>query len=293
MSSEARPIKVYQEVDPDNTELSFDLKRMEDIYDRNQGIADEPHRHNFYIVLLVKKASGKHLVDFKEFDMGAHQIYFLSPGQVHQLIATSRPEGYAIVFSTQFMLESGIEKIFIDDLHLFEDFGNRPPLNPGQEGFQEIWDFAHKIHQVQGENHALKYAEIGSWLKLLLIRCNQRCLNDSQDNPQKAQASFTLLRNLKGLLENHFKEWHQVKEYAQAMNVTPDYLNTSVKSLTGKSAKEHIQSRITVAAKRMLYFTELSNKEISYELGFSEPANFSSFFKKCTGISPSSFRQKR
>ncbi|MEM0994741.1 MAG: helix-turn-helix domain-containing protein [Bacteroidota bacterium] len=45
-----------------------------------------------------------------------------------------------------------------------------------------------------------------------------------------------------------------------------------------------------IAAKRLLRFSELQNKEIAYELGFSAPANFSQFFKKCTGVSPSKFR---
>jgi AraC-like DNA-binding protein len=66
-----------------------------------------------------------------------------------------------------------------------------------------------------------------------------------------------------------------------------------VKSLSGKTAKDFIQSRIIIEAKRMLYFTELSLKEIGYQLGFSEPANFSAFFKKSTGKSPSLFRNQR
>ncbi len=60
----------------------------------------------------------------------------------------------------------------------------------------------------------------------------------------------------------------------------------------GKTSKELIQSRISIEAKRMLYFSDLSIKEIGYELGFSEPANFSAFFKNCTGMSPSTFRNK-
>ena len=80
-----------------------------------------------------------------------------------------------------------------------------------------------------------------------------------------------------------------VSQYAEALHITPDYLNASLKSLTGTGAKEHIQNRILIAAKRLLKFSDLNTKEIAYELGFSEPANFSIFFKKHTGISPSKF----
>ncbi|MEN8958192.1 MAG: helix-turn-helix domain-containing protein [Flavobacteriales bacterium] len=59
----------------------------------------------------------------------------------------------------------------------------------------------------------------------------------------------------------------------------------------GKTAKDYIQARIITEAKRLLYFTNLSNKEIGYELGFNEPANFSAFFKKNTEVSPSKFKK--
>ena len=92
-------------------------------------------------------------------------------------------------------------------------------------------------------------------------------------------------------METHYKTWHATSQYANELNITPDHLNRSIKSLIGKTAKEYIQARITIAAKRMLYFSDLSTKEIAYDLGFSEPANFSNFFKKCTGISPSEFKK--
>jgi AraC-like DNA-binding protein len=61
--------------------------------------------------------------------------------------------------------------------------------------------------------------------------------------------------------------------------------------MVGKTAKEYIQSCILLSSKRMLYFSDLSAKEIGYEMGFSEPANFSAFFKKHTGTAPSHYRE--
>ena len=64
-----------------------------------------------------------------------------------------------------------------------------------------------------------------------------------------------------------------------------------MKSKIGKTAKDYIQARIITEAKRLLYFTGISNKEIGYELGFNEPANFSAFFKKNTQLLPSNFKK--
>jgi AraC-like DNA-binding protein len=74
------------------------------------------------------------------------------------------------------------------------------------------------------------------------------------------------------------------------LNVTADYLNKTVKNITGKSAKEHIQTKIIIEAKRSLLFSEISSKELAYELGFEESAHFNNFFKKITGQTPSEFR---
>jgi len=81
-----------------------------------------------------------------------------------------------------------------------------------------------------------------------------------------------------------------VSEYADEMAVTSDYLNKTVKNLTGKSAKDHIQSKLITEAKRSLLFSNITNKELSYALGFDESAHFNNFFKKITGQTPSEFR---
>ena len=75
--------------------------------------------------------------------------------------------------------------------------------------------------------------------------------------------------------------------------VTPDHLNKTIKSLIGKTAKEYIQSSLIIEAKRMLIHSSQSAKEIAYHLGFSGTLLTSaSFFKKCTGISVSAFKDQ-
>jgi len=119
-------IKSYPHIHPEQTALSFNIKRMEDIYDKMAGKADEPHRHAYFTILLVKEADGLHIIDFQEFSMRGMQVYFISPGQVHQIIEAQKSFGFALTVSTQFMIENGIEAAFIEDLHLFQDYGYSP-----------------------------------------------------------------------------------------------------------------------------------------------------------------------
>jgi len=100
-----------------------------------------------------------------------------------------------------------------------------------------------------------------------------------------------LVRSFKNLVDLSYKNEHSTHFYSNLLHISADHLNRTIKSKIGKTAKDYIQARIITEAKRLLYFTSLSNKEIGYELGFNEPANFSAFFKKHTQLSPSSFKK--
>ncbi|MEM6895405.1 MAG: helix-turn-helix domain-containing protein [Bacteroidota bacterium] len=81
-----------------------------------------------------------------------------------------------------------------------------------------------------------------------------------------------------------------VKHCGEAMNMSPNYLSDTLKTETGKSAKEHINSFIIESAKDKLLGTSKSIGQIAYDLGFEYPQHFSKMFKKQTGQSPKAFR---
>ncbi|GMN05827.1 AraC family transcriptional regulator [Croceitalea sp. MTPC5] len=282
-------LKTYHQVDRDDSDLSFRIAKMEAIYDTRKGETDTPHRHDFYTILLVKKGSGQHRIDFNSYTIAPQQVYFIGPGQVHQLAEQQRPEGYSLLFSEQFLIANNISVDFISDINLFHEFGESPPMELDEKALTSVDQYAQQMLTYYHSNKRFKYEAIGALLKLWLITCHNLCDLSLLDT-QTMESGGTLLKKYKSLINLKYRSWHHTSPYAEAMHVTPDHLNRVVKSLTGKTAKEHLQSRITNAAKRMLFFTNLSNKEIAYSLGFSEPANFSNFFKKCTGVSPSVFK---
>ncbi|SFU49524.1 AraC-type DNA-binding protein [Pustulibacterium marinum] len=284
------PIKTYSNVNRSNHQKHFGISRMETIYEKNKGNVDDPHRHEFYTVLLVKKAKGKHIIDFQEFELTNQQVYFVGPGQVHQVIEQEKSEGFSMVFSVEFLLENNIPLSFIDDLNLFYDYGESPPILLKNIDLEKLSFFAEEMFQLNYSETPLKEQSIGAYLKLFLIHCKNLC-SVTEDNLQKIEAGNHILKEFRALVEQHFTNWHSTTQYAEALNITPDHLNRTIKSLIGKTAKEYIQSRINIAAQRMLFFSDLSTKEIGYELGFTEPSHFSAFFKKCTGTSPSKYKK--
>ena len=282
-------IKKYRKVRPHDEWATIDLKRTEEIYKARQGEADVPHRHDYYTILVTDTAQGKHMIDFHVFDLTGHQVYFVSPDQVHQIIESEVTVGWVITFAPLFLTENNISKQFIGDVHLFQNYGYRPPLTVDQVQLATLQGILQQMADIMEGGLALKYEAIGALLKLFLIHCHSMCQDMGETNTQKIDSATMTIRTFKQLLEGYYKDWHKVSDYAVAMHITADHLNSTLRQSTGKTAKEHIQSRITVEAKRKLLFADMTHKEIAYNLGFSNPANFSQFFKNCTGLSPSSF----
>ena len=282
-------IKIYNNVNREDDTIIFDLKRMEDVYDKTGGQVDDPHRHGYYTILCVRHAAGKHVIDFNEFKLNPYQIYFIEPGQVHQIIERERSQGFVLTFSPQFLLINGIDQDLIKDIFIYEVMGYSPPLELDLPTWNTIISTVELVEKTLQSSIRHKYEAVGALLKYFLIQCNNSCNNQEDDNTQQVQSSIQLVRSFKKLLEDQFSRYHKVSSYASELHVTPDYLNTVLKSATGKSAKSHISDRIMMEAKRLFLFTDMSIKEVGYQLGFNEPAHFSSFFKKYSGQSPSAY----
>jgi len=270
---------------------SFVLKTMEEIADRQMGIADDPHRHNYYSVIWPFSGSGRHIIDFNEYPILPHHIFFVSPRQVHQIISGPEITGLVILFTPEFLMKNSISEDFISNLRLFRDSSDTPALPLPDPMLQNLLLFAGRIREAYSSDQELKYETIGAWLKLLLIECNTHCNLYPGTNTQHIEVGKSMVQRFKNLIESHFQQWHQVKDYAGALSVSPNYLNEVIKSNIGRSAKEFIQNRLLLEAKRTAVFTDKSSKEIAFELGFEDPSHFSKFFKSGSGQSLQEFRQ--
>ncbi len=263
---------------------------MEDLYLESSGKIPVPHRHEYYNIYYVEKGSGSHVIDFTVYEVTDRQIYFVLPGQMHRLIFKEQPHGRIISFTEDFLIASSIPEYLINDIYLFDEYGQSPPLpihERSVEVYQNLFDQI-ELFATSLEKYTME--AVGALVKLLLIQCNNHCSLHKTDNPQFLETTNHLLHNFKQLLNQHFVELHMVNDYADKLAVTPDYLNKTVKSITGKSAKEHIQSKLIIEAKRSLIFTNQSSKELAYALGFDESAHFNNFFKKNTGMTPTEFK---
>ena len=283
-------IKTYQFSDSSVDNELFALKKMEDIYLISNGESDSPHRHNYYTIIFIERGKGTHFVDFTEYVVEDNTLYFILPDQMHQMKLTEVPRGWVMIFTEEFLIANSIPDNVIIDIYLFNDYAQSPPLALHEAQMNVDLSLVTQMEQFSSSLEKYTLEAIGSLVKLFLIQSNNHCSLYKQNNPQLIETTNHLLRSFKRLLNEHYSTKHMVSDYADMLAVTADYLNKTVKGITGKSAKEHIQSKIATEAKRSLIFTNLSGKELAYELGFDESAHFNNFFKKTTGFTPSEFR---
>lgn len=128
-------------------------------------------------------------------------------------------------------------------------------------------------------------------LKRLLIKAT-RLIKDENPEEDIPKPQYDLVRQYHILVEQNFKEKHQVADYAEMLFKSPKTLSNLFKKSGDKSPLKIINERIVLEAKRLLFYSDKTAEEIGYEVGFSEPAHFSKFFKNQVGSPPSTFKKE-
>lgn len=135
----------------------------------------------------------------------------------------------------------------------------------------------------------------GEMLRMLLVRLiiiiTRLAKAQHLDQVQVDANKFDLVRQYNLLVENHYRTEHEVQFYAAQLNKSPKTLANYFALYGQKTPLQIIQERVALEAKRLLYYTDKTSKEIAYELGFDDAAHFSRFFKNQTTQNPTDFKK--
>ncbi|MDR9440279.1 MAG: helix-turn-helix domain-containing protein [Halomonas sp.] len=101
------------------------------------------------------------------------------------------------------------------------------------------------------------------------------------------------LQNYQALIEKQFRQQPSVERFAEQLGMTSAHLNLLCRRLADRSALQLLHERLLLEAKRQLTYTNMTIGQVADSLGFSEPAYFTRFFKRLTGLSPRDFRQRQ
>lgn len=246
----------------------------------------------------VKKNVGTLRYGQQKYDFDEGLMSFIAPGQVLSIEPNSRanlkPSGWLLLFHPDFLWNFQISKT-IKDYDFFDYSINEALFMSEKE--EDIIDGVFKNIKTEIDNNIDNFSQniIISQIELLLNyaqRFYQRqFITRKKDNHYK-------LNQVEELLNNYFKSEDlinkglpTVKYIADALNMSPSYLSSLLKNLTGQTTKQHIHNKLIEKAKEKLSTTNLSVSEIAFGLGFEHSQSFSKLFKSKTNTSPLKFRQ--
>tara|TARA_R110002033_G_scaffold113008_1_gene158303 strand:- start:8892 stop:9431 length:540 start_codon:yes stop_codon:yes gene_type:complete len=173
-----------------------------------------------------------------------------------------------------------------------------PPKVMSEIDFEDFEILYKQILDEFKKSSKYKNKILGNLFVVLLLKIKEKfwlSYNPIEEGGRNSQ----IVKSFKLLLEKEFKKNTasgiktalQVQDYANELNLHPSYLNSVIKSKTGRTVNDWISKRTLSEAKSLLKNTSYTSKEIAYRLGFSEPTHFSRFFKKHTQLSPNTFRK--
>jgi len=139
-------------------------------------------------------------------------------------------------------------------------------------------------------NDNLQIGMLQMMLKRYLILCTSLYKMQKQFPAQRTDTD--LVREFNFQVEQHFKTRHTVSDYSDLLNKSPKTISNIFSKIGFKSPLRYIQERRMLEARRLLHYSDMQIKQISYELGFTDVQTFSRFFKKQEGTYPSNFRDQ-
>lgn len=242
----------------------------------------KPHRHDYFSIYFLISGETIQFIDFHEYKVQANALIVMRPEQIHFHVKAKNAKLLLINFKEQFLISlhsrnnwhdifaTDVIELDSDIMHSFMNF-----INLMIEEYDE--DLKNK------EILAKLFSALLDKISLHLKR------NDSLEKRKKYNSIY---KGFKQLVTVHALEEVKVSDYAKRLFVSPGHLNDVVKEITGKNAKTLINEQRILEAKRLLFWTNTPIREIAYKTGFDDPAYFTRFFKKYTGLLPSDFQQK-
>jgi AraC family transcriptional activator of pobA len=285
LKNASEPVINLDETFPHKIDL---FAQVHEIILEKLGSSLPPNRWSYYRIGLITKGSADYTCGIYKFRATTNTLVMIP-----QRVVTSSTnwaedtEGYFILFNVEFFLQSHFPHRYLENKKILQ-----PSIQPYihltpkqahdvEQIFKTILQEKHGSDSHKNELIALKIIEL-----LILAERLYAELHDFEDN----HITLDIVKRFSNLVEANFIEERSVRFYASALHIHPNYLNALIKSQTGLSAKESIQSRLLLECKFLLHSTALSIKEISNLMGFRDPNYFSVFFKRNEGTSPITYR---
>ena len=277
---------VYTLVNKQDGNLVFKLFSFAD-----NSYFDHLQRNNYYSLIWVTEGNGKLKTDFSEYQFEQDSLFSFTPYQPF-MFSSNLIKGIAIYFHADFFCIHKHQTEVTCNGVLFNNIYQRPFVFVDKELRGTLHKMVDEIRLEMQNPGLAQYELLISYMKIFLIAASRSKLQQQpQETALKEEKEPLILQNLKEAIEKDFKSKHTPGDYAVLLNISPNALARITKSYFNKTLTDLITERIIIEAKRELYLTNKTVKEVAWELGYEDEYYFSRFFKKNVNISPQIYRQ--
>ncbi|QVI27274.1 AraC family transcriptional regulator [Mycolicibacterium neoaurum] len=264
----------------------IDMMSLRHLSMRGSGsnFLERPLRATFHHLIAVTDGRLAHTVDFDRFEVPAAGWLWIRPGQVHQWHDHVDAAGRVIFFESDFVdaatgVLTDVGGVYSRPV-LLPEVAEVPLLELGLQHLVEEFDRP-LVSPIEGRITILRHL-----LAVLLIRLSQVAASGS-DSGRSAAEPFVAFHKA---VEARFADTRRLHDYARELGYSPRTLTRAAESGAGMSAKQFIDHRVILEAKRLLAHSALPSAMIADRVGFDSATNFSKYFRKQTGHSPLEFR---
>lgn len=275
-------------LNPQNGNLALKLLHFE-----NNDFFDHIQRNNFYSLIWIRQGNGNVSVDFADYTFQSNNLFAFSPYQPFMFHPEKEMKGIAIQFHSDFFCIHKHQKEVACNGVLFNNIYQPPGLHIDANTSVELEALVEQLRSEMQHAALAQYELLISYLKILLIKAS-RIKTEQYSEALNAVSDVKepfILQSLQTEIEKNFKEKHSASDYANLLNITPKALAKLTKAHLNKTLTSLISERIVIEAKRELYLTNKTVKQIASELGYQDEYYFSRFFKNNTSISPQIYRE--
>lgn len=246
--------------------------------------AKQAHRHDFHSFFLLETGSILIEIDFIKHNIKSPSVVYMHPNQVHLIKSHKNVTVSCCAINN--------ENLNYEYLKLLEGIIPANPLELEKETFSILSQAVSLCINLSERKHSKLYSSMlkdscNAFVALVISQYIER-----SKSPDKVSRFKTVTKSFNHILERDYTTVKRPAEYAKILNISTHYLNECVKNTTGHSVSHHIQQRIILEAKRMLYHSDKSVKEIAIELGYDDYPYFSRLFSKVAEMPPLTFRNK-
>lgn len=239
---------------------------------------------NGIIIILCKADGGEMKIDGKVYKLSKNNVVILPENHViNRISPLLLRERSMIAVSVDYVLNMPSPI----DTSIFSYSRYMSVIKIADGKFDDLQSYYHFIHKESQENDKYKKEIIQSifYALVLEILAEYEKVFEIGSNVVGIKAN-NLSDRFFQLLAMHYKKYRTVQFYADKLNLTPKYLSTAIKRVTGRPILDWIHEAILIDAKMLLRTTDLTVQQISDQLHFSSPSAFVQFFKKHTGKTP-------